>query len=122
MTDGRIPPWSLWNLPVVSTPNNSQPESNWGFLDDLLRATSERPSSHLWTKWRDEVLAVEPWCRRCPGQATEVDHIVPLADGGTNRRENLQPLCHECHSWKTMWENIWRSASNRAGKSAEQSG
>lgn len=33
--------------------------------------------------------------------ATDVDHIVPRAQGGTDAPENLQPLCHACHSRKT---------------------
>ncbi len=31
----------------------------------------------------------------------EVDHIVPLRDGGQNRRENLQAVCVPCHQLKT---------------------
>ncbi len=30
----------------------------------------------------------------------EIDHIVPIAKGGTNDRENLQPLCFQCHRRK----------------------
>jgi 5-methylcytosine-specific restriction endonuclease McrA len=30
-----------------------------------------------------------------------VDHIVPLARGGTNDAMNLQTLCGRCHSTKT---------------------
>jgi hypothetical protein len=35
--------------------------------------------------------------------ATDVDHIIDSRDDFTddNSRENLQPLCHECHSLKT---------------------
>jgi len=56
------------------------------------------------------VLNREPLCRECLKQgrltpATEVDHIVPLASGGTNDLENLQPLCHSCHSRKTAKED-----------------
>jgi len=27
----------------------------------------------------------------------EVDHVVPLGQGGSNRIENIQPLCADCH-------------------------
>lgn len=42
-------------------------------------------------------------CERCgkPGKL-EVDHIVPLRDGGTNTRSNLQALCSTCHNAKTQ--------------------
>lgn len=30
----------------------------------------------------------------------EVDHIVPLAKGGTNAPGNLQLLCKSCHGTK----------------------
>jgi hypothetical protein len=33
--------------------------------------------------------------------ATEVDHIIALANGGTHDRSNLQSLCSACHINKT---------------------
>jgi len=55
---------------------------------------------------RQAILAQEPLCRRCQTlglitPADEIDHIVPVHAGGSNRRDNLQPLCHECHVAKT---------------------
>lgn len=38
-------------------------------------------------------------CHRAP--SLHVDHITPLARGGTNARRNLQALCGPCHSTKT---------------------
>ena len=34
----------------------------------------------------------------------EIDHILPLATGGTNFRDNLQALCKSCHNQKTSNE------------------
>ena len=31
----------------------------------------------------------------------EVDHAVELRDGGSNRSDNLKPLCSNCHAFKT---------------------
>ena len=36
--------------------------------------------------------------------ATEVDHIVPKAEGGTDEETNLQSICRCCHAVKTKEE------------------
>ena len=69
--------------------------------------THERGYGRHWQLLRLLVLNEEPTCRRCAGRgrvtaATLVDHILPLRDGGTNDRENLQPLCLDCHAVKTQ--------------------
>lgn len=66
-----------------------------------------------WRKIRDAVLRREPLCRSCrllglDVEATDVDHIVPRARGGTDEASNLQPLCHSCHSKKTATEDVER--------------
>ena len=63
-----------------------------------------------WRRLRKLVIHREPLCRQCKKEgrltlATEVDHIIPLAQGGTNELDNLQPLCHSCHSRKTAKED-----------------
>ena len=55
-------------------------------------------------------------CRRCGSQGEpEVDHIVPIADGGDPwDPENLQALCRRCHRAKTSAEASGRAARRRA--------
>lgn len=42
-----------------------------------------------------------------------LDHIVPLADGGTFTEENLQLLCPDCHTSKTSAENSRRARARK---------
>jgi 5-methylcytosine-specific restriction protein A len=41
--------------------------------------------------------------------AQEVDHVVPLWDGGADDETNYQSLCVECHKVKTAAEAGGRS-------------
>lgn len=61
-----------------------------------------------WRKLRGLVLHRNPLCKSCGAPAKEVDHIIPLKDGGTNQMSNLQALCKSCHSRKTGRENGWK--------------
>lgn len=76
---------------------------------------TERVKGSKWKRIRLEVLAEEPLCRHCSrkdivAMAQEVDHIVPLWEGGDEyERSNLQPLCIECHKIKTAIEAKRRS-------------
>jgi hypothetical protein len=54
-----------------------------------------------WQSIRRLVLDEEPLCRECGASSAEVDHIVPVARGGTSGRNNLQGLCRTCHIDKT---------------------
>ena len=67
---------------------------------------------------RAAVLAEEPLCRSCEaiGRVTAsavVDHIVPLAAGGTDERGNKQGLCKPCHDAKSAEE---RAEARRAAR------
>lgn len=55
---------------------------------------------------RRRYLAEHPLCARCDAfgrtsEAVELDHVVPLAKGGTDDESNLQGLCVACHKAKT---------------------
>jgi 5-methylcytosine-specific restriction protein A len=63
------------------------------------------------------LLKREPLCRRCLKKhdgrirpATQLDHVVPLAKGGRDTEDNLQPLCDPCHVEKTaedFGKQVW---------------
>lgn len=71
-----------------------------GKIPHLLR------SAPGWLALRKKILSEEPNCRACSQlgyerAATEIDHIIPRAKGGGHGIENLQPLCRECHGYKS---------------------
>ena len=79
-----------------------------GFLF-AMATIPQRLRGRRWLTLRAQVLSAEPRCSICLQQgrlraATEVDHIVPLHQGGGDERSNLQPLCHDCHADKSAAE------------------
>jgi 5-methylcytosine-specific restriction protein A len=76
---------------------------------DARRDTpAERGYDDTWRKVRLMALKRDHYiCQRCGvGGANEVDHIVPISRGGDRLRlDNLQTLCHRCHSKKTATED-----------------
>jgi len=67
-----------------------------------------------WRKVSRQVRLEEPFCRVCGRVSEQVDHIIPVTEGGDNDRENLQALCTSCHSKKTRRENSRRHDSSTA--------
>ena len=92
------------------------PPVGWQRMRDEERSDDEQRyrrwySTASWKRMRAAHLASEPWCRACAERgiltpATEVDHIE--AHRGDYELfandDNLQSLCHRCHSRKTMRE------------------
>lgn len=90
---------------------------------DRLRMASttvsetKRTRGRAWMTKRERILKRDSGlCQACKAAgrlklAFEVDHIVELADGGTDDDTNLQSLCVECHKDKTE-----RSKRARAGR------
>ena len=57
-------------------------------------------------KLRRQRLSQEPLCRDCKAQgkytaATVPDHIIPLAQGGTDTNDNIRCLCEYHHQLRT---------------------
>jgi len=86
---------------------------------DARANAGERGYDADWRKLRAWYLARHPVCEiriRCSGDpATEVDHIVPLVDGGDRLDQaNLQATCRACHRSKTASDQ--RRARRRGGR------
>lgn len=73
-------------------------------------------STAAWTRVRALQLRRSPLCVFCvlmglTKQATDVDHIEALSDGGAAFDfENLRSLCRECHSRVT---SAWRAGRDQ---------
>ena len=68
---------------------------------DLTRMTP-RLRGRAGQKQRNRrMLAAGYRCTRCPELATVIDHIVPLALGGTDDDSNTRALCSTCHMHAT---------------------
>ena len=56
------------------------------------------------------VAASQKWkCNSCLNilnASYEIDHIIPLYQGGTNDLNNLQALCRNCHGEKTLYDTF----------------
>ena len=87
-------------------------------------SSSARGYGAMWQRARIMQLHAEPLCRHCMERdgrvttATQVDHIVPLVDGGARLDPaNFQSLCTPCHNAKSRKDRRERGlpASKDAG-------
>ena len=84
----------------------------WSMWQHYKGSSKSRGYGYAWSKLRLKALERDKYlCQMCLKRgifttATDVDHIVPLAQGGSDAMENLQSLCHECHKQKTCQERL----------------
>ena len=70
--------------------------------DDCLIGTDYQQGLLYNTKLREFIFSkTNGRCSYCGTKATEVDHIVPRAKGGTNSTYNLTPTCKSCNQKKS---------------------
>lgn len=74
-----------------------------------------------WVKLRGHVLRRDyHLCQPChrsgrTTEATQVDHIIPKAQDGTDDMDNLQSICEPCHKIKTAEEKSNRPTFDDSG-------
>lgn len=106
-------------------PNLVKSKAEQGFCDDHASqrgawvrerragSTTSRGYGAAWQRLRASILKRDHYicqCSVCSGlgrvrEATEVDHIVGKASGGTDDPGNLQAINHDCHKEKTARES-----------------
>ena len=78
-------------------------------LTSLDKGEAKGSRFHITQKTRYLVLHRDGYrCRACgretsDGVKLEIDHVIPIAWGGTNEPDNLQALCQECNHGKQAW-------------------
>ncbi len=60
---------------------------------------------------RERLFTDNPLCVECERQgrvtlATQRDHVISLAEGGTDEDDNVQGLCRACHDTKSRQESV----------------
>lgn len=69
--------------------------------DDCLMGTGYQQGPLYDTTLREFVFSkTNGRCSYCGAKATEIDHIIPRANGGTNSTYNLTPVCRSCNEKK----------------------
>lgn len=86
----------------------AHPRKAWSERNPSVKRTLVGRRRHA---MRELVLREQPLCPICEAQgrisaSTRLDHIVPISEGGSDDRSNLQGLCEPCHDEKTQREAL----------------
>lgn len=90
-----------------------------GWFRTSKGSSSARGYGGRWRLLRQQVLERDSYlCCECTrvgrvSAASDVDHIVPKSQGGTDELSNLQSLCLRCHRAKTQAES--RGVGQKSG-------
>lgn len=95
----------------------AQLNSIWG----ATRRARLRQAKRFFITANDVARLLNKPCTYCGSEATELDHVIPLARGGNHGIGNLTPACRPCNASKSgRFVMEWRCASNGDFKSNPQ--
>jgi len=99
------PFFDLTNMQQKMSETNIAPQTK-----RMMRSGQYTQSRSVSETKKKYIASQQSWkCAHCKQQLAasfQVDHIIRLADGGTNHIDNLEALCCNCHGKKTMIENM----------------
>lgn len=100
----RICPDPKCPLIADECPNPAHKPGGW--VPDRVRGTrEERGYGKTYETDRRRTLRAEPICYICQtNPSIEVDHKIPLSEGGSRTGSNLRGVCGPCHRVKTQRE------------------
>jgi len=83
----------------------------WTHDEDSRRKDAEVYGGKEWQRVRKAALRrAGGKCEKCSSSLRlQVDHVIPVSQGGGNEPGNVQVLCEVCHKRKTATEGGWRN-------------
>lgn len=110
------PPHKYCNLHLYLEREEEEKRNRWTIGKQYVTQWPELYSSSKWKEISKNHLKNSPYCVVCGNKAEHVDHIQPHR-GNLDlfyNEDNLESLCHDCHSKKTLDEiNERRKEKNR---------
>lgn len=84
-------------------------------LPNINPSATPRQRGRGWMERRERWLRLHPLCAHCQAAdlvtaAQQVDHRIPLHQGGADDESNFDSICIPCHKAKTAAEAAQRSA------------
>lgn len=111
-----MPTLQTFHKPTIPGSNKIRVQSK-----DDRHTSSKRGYGAAWRKLRSRVMSQialrQGWpytcCEHClkkgtRTRATDLDHVISRRKGGMDSPDNLQALCHSCHTIKTNKEDMGR--------------